>query len=165
MFEPDEFDLRLLAAIQRDGALTHSELGAIAHLSGSQCSRRLQRLLSSGVIDHYAAILSARALGLGVTAYVLVSLRSHSDADIKAFKDRILTIPEVLECAKITGAADYMLKVVTIDLEHYDRLLTENFLKRGDVSSVRSNIVLDQVKMTTALPLPTGRADSRTART
>ncbi|MGI9169262.1 MAG: Lrp/AsnC family transcriptional regulator, partial [Caulobacteraceae bacterium] len=90
MADLDEFDLRLLAAVQRDGAMTQAELGRRAHLSGSQCSRRLQRLAAAGVIDHYAALLDPRALGLGVTVYVSVSLRSHSDDDIKAFRRRVL---------------------------------------------------------------------------
>lgn len=161
MVDLDEFDRRLLAAIQRDGALTHAQLGERAHLSGSQCSRRLQRLAAAGVIDHYAAILDPRALGLGVAAYVSITLRSHSDEDIKAFRQRVLELPEVLECAKITGTADYMLKIVAEDLEQYDAILTDNFLRAGDVSSVRSNIVLEQMKMTTALPL---REASRRAR-
>jgi Lrp/AsnC family leucine-responsive transcriptional regulator len=66
----------------------------------------------------------------------------------------LLRLPEVQECCKITGAADYLLKVVTEDLQSYNRILTEYLLKAPEVASVHSGIVLEEVKRTTALPLP-----------
>jgi DNA-binding Lrp family transcriptional regulator len=74
----DDFDLKILKEVQRDGAITHSRLAERVHLSASQCSRRVQRLESLGVIDHYTAVLSRDRLKLGVTAYVMVSLSAHS---------------------------------------------------------------------------------------
>ena len=93
MVRLDLFDVKLLGAIQQNGALTAAELGEVTHLSGSQCSRRLQRLAAAGVIDRYAAILDPRSLGLGVVAYVSISLQSHSDRDIGAFRERFRGCP------------------------------------------------------------------------
>ena len=92
MTDIDAFDRRLLAAVQHNGAATTAELSEIAHLSPSQCSRRLQRLAAAGVIARRAAILDPAALGLGVTAFVQVSLQSHSDAQIAAFRERVLAL-------------------------------------------------------------------------
>ena len=155
MTEPlDSFDLKILAEVQRDGALTHGELSERVHLSASQCSRRLQRLKATGVIDHYAAMLSRDRLGLGVTAYVMVTLRSHSADNLESFRARILALPEVLDCAKVTGDSDYLLKVVTTDLARYNELLTEQLMRSAEVGMVRSSIVLQELKFTSELPLP-----------
>lgn len=152
----DAFDLKILAEVQRDGAVTHAQLADRVHLSASQCSRRLQRLEALGVIDHYAALLSAERLGLGVSAYVLITLRSHSEENLEDFRARMHAIPEVLECCKITGDADYMVKVTTTDLSRYDHILTEQLMRAPEVAVVRSNIVLQALKQTSELPLPTG---------
>jgi Lrp/AsnC family leucine-responsive transcriptional regulator len=152
----DGFDLKLLAEVQRDGALTHAELSERVHLSASQCSRRLQRLQAIGVIDHYAAMLSRERLRLGVAAYVMVTLKSHAEEILESFRARILALPEVLECAKVTGDSDYLLKVVTTDLARYNDILTEKLLRSPEVGVVRSSIVLQEVKSTSQLPLPAG---------
>ncbi|MDR3511209.1 MAG: Lrp/AsnC family transcriptional regulator [Caulobacteraceae bacterium] len=150
----DAFDLKILAEVQRDGAITHAQLADRVHLSPSQCSRRLQRLESLGVIDHYAAMLSREKLGLGVTAYVMITMRAHSQANLEDFRARMLAIPEVLECCKITGDADYLVKVISTDLARYDQILTEQLMRAPEVAVVRSSIVLQALKQTSQLPLP-----------
>jgi Lrp/AsnC family leucine-responsive transcriptional regulator len=150
----DAFDLRILDALQNGDQLTHSTLAEQVSLSASQISRRIQRLEHEGFIERRVSILSSSRLGLGVTVYVTIVMRSHADAQIHAFRQRLLRLPEVQECCKITGAADYLLKVVTEDLQSYNRILTEYLLKAPEVASVHSGIVLEEVKRTTALPLP-----------
>src|SRR5690606_16763481 len=125
MVNMDGADIRILAVLQRDGALTQAQLADLVGLSASQCSRRLQRLTELGVIDRDVAILDRTKLDLGVLAYVLVTLASHSEDDVELFRDRILRLPQVLECAKITGEADYMLKLATTDLASFNDILTE----------------------------------------
>jgi len=150
----DDFDLRILMEVQRDGAVTHARLAERVHLSASQCSRRVQRLESLGVIDHYTAVLSREHLKLGVMAYVMVTLRSHSAENLESFRSLIVSLPEVLDCAKITGDADYLLKVVTTDLVRYNDMLTEKLMRAAEVSMVRSSIVLQELKSTSQMPLP-----------
>lgn len=149
----DEFDFRILDALQNGDQLTYSTLADHIPLSASQISRRIQRLEQDGFIKERVAILNAHRLGMGVTSYVTVVLRSHAEAEIRAFSQRLLRLPEVLECCKLTGTADYMLKIITDDLESYNRILTEYLLKAPEVARVHSGIVLEEVKHTTALPL------------
>jgi Lrp/AsnC family leucine-responsive transcriptional regulator len=150
----DDFDIRILQALQSGDQMTHSTLAERVPLSASQISRRIQRLEQEGYIERRVAILNSERLGLGVTAYVTIVMRSHAEAQIDAFRQRLLRLPEVLECCKITGAADYLLKIMTADLQSYNHILTEYLLKAPEVANVHSGIVLEQVKRTTALPLP-----------
>jgi Lrp/AsnC family leucine-responsive transcriptional regulator len=160
----DDFDLRLLQALQLDGRTTHSDLAERVRLSPSQISRRVQKLEQQGFIDRHVALLNSEKLGLDVRAYVMIVMRSHAETEIKTFRERLLRLPEVQECCKITGDADYLLKITTSDLKSYNRILTEYLLKAPEVASVRSGIVLEEIKNTTALPLPqpkTKRAERR----
>jgi Lrp/AsnC family transcriptional regulator, leucine-responsive regulatory protein len=149
----DSFDLRLLQALQLDGRATHADLAERVRLSPSQISRRIQRLEQQGFIDRHVALLSSEKLGLDVRAYVTIVMRSHAETEIRTFRERLLRLPEVQECCKITGDADYLLKITTSDLKSYNRILTEYLLKAPEVASVRSSIVLEEIKNTTDLPL------------
>ncbi len=150
----DRTDLKLLALLQHDAALSHADLAERVHLSPSQCSRRIARLVADGVITRQVALLDEGALGLGVEAYVTVRLASYARAVVAAFHARIAGIAAVVECCALTGDADYLLRVLTPDLAALSRLMNEELLGHGDVAGVRSSIVLDRIKRTTALPLP-----------
>jgi len=154
----DRFDVRILEALQVNARVTHADLAGRINLSPSQVSRRIQKLEEEGYINGQVAILNADSLGLGVVAYVTIVMRSHAEAQIKAFRERLLRLPEVQECFKLTGDADYMLRIITSDLQSYNRILTEYLLKAAEVAAVRSGIVLEQVKRTTALPLPKAKS-------
>lgn len=149
----DAFDVRLLAALQDDGRLTNNDLAERVGLSASQCSRRRMALEEAGVIAGYAAQLSADALDLGVAAYVQVTLATHSPENARRFADLVRGLPEVQEACSLTGAADYLVRLVTTDLKALSRILNDVFLPHPSVANVRSSIVLDQLKQTTTLPL------------
>ncbi len=150
----DGFDLKLLAALQRDGRLTNAELGEIVHLSASQVSRRVQRLIDSGYIERFQAVLNRRLLGLGLTAYCLVTLKIHGGDSMLAFHDRVRSLPEVQECQSLTGEADYLLKVVVSDLKRFADFMSEHLMKAPEVANIRSSIVLESIKETGAYPVP-----------
>lgn len=150
----DRIDLRLLDVLQREGRISNAELAERVALSPSPCLRRLRQLEEDGVIRGYAALLEPRALGLGLRAYVTVTLDKREDALIRAFHSAVQGWPEVLACLALTGDMDYLLHVVADDLEHFSRFLMDRLLKQGGVANVKSSFVLQAVKDTTALPLP-----------
>lgn len=150
----DAFDLRILDALQTDAQLTHTDLAERVRLSSSQISRRIQRLEQEGFIERRIATLNTAKLGLGVVAYVSIVMRSHAETEIRAFRERLLRRPEVQECCRLTGDADYLLRVITTDLQSYNRILTEYLLQAPEVATVRSGIMLEEIKRTTAVPLP-----------
>jgi DNA-binding Lrp family transcriptional regulator len=153
----DGFDRKLLAALQADGRLTNQELAARVGLSASQCSRRRAALEAAGVIEGYRAQLSAEALGLGVVVFVAVTLAAHSPDNAKRFRRLIDGLQEVQEAYAMTGAADYLVKLVVTDLKALARVLNEVFLPHASIAHVHSSIVLDRLKQTSSLPLDHGK--------
>lgn len=149
----DTYDVKLLAALQSDGRLTNDALADKVGLSASQCSRRRQALEKDGVIDGYHGRLSPEALGLDVTVFVQVTLATHSPDNSKRFQKLIDGLPEVQEAYSLTAEADYLIKLIVTDLKALARILNEVFLPHTSVAHVRSSIVLDRLKQTTALPL------------
>jgi Lrp/AsnC family leucine-responsive transcriptional regulator len=137
----DTFDISLLAALQRDAYATHQQLGETVHLSASQVSRRVARLLDPA------------AIALGVRAITYVTLTRHSGDEGLAFEREMGTFPEVLECYSVAGESDYILQIVAADLN----ALSENVLRRltriQGVGNIRSNIVLNCIKSSTEMPL------------
>jgi DNA-binding Lrp family transcriptional regulator len=149
----DDFDVKLLRALQDDGRLTNYDLAERVGLSASQCSRRRAALEASGVIASYHAALSAQALGLDVIVFVQVTLATHSPDNSKRFATLIDGLEEVQEAYSLTGEADYLVKMAVPDLAALSRILNDVFLPHESVAHVRSSIVLDRLKQTTRLPL------------
>jgi DNA-binding Lrp family transcriptional regulator len=149
----DDFDIKLLQALQDDGRLTNNELGDRVGLSASQCSRRRAALENAGVVEGYHAALSAEALGLAVLAFVHVTLSAHSPDNAKRFQDLVDRIEEVQEAYSLTGEADYLVKIAVPDLKALSRLLNDVFMAHGSVAHVHSAVVLDRLKKTARLPL------------
>jgi DNA-binding Lrp family transcriptional regulator len=149
----DSFDRRLLAAIQGNGARTNQELAELVGLSASQISRRRQQLEKDGLISGYAARLSAEKLGFGVRVFVHVSLAAHSPDNSRRFAELVARTPEIQEAHALTGDSDYLLKVVVRSLKDLSALINDTLLPHQSVDRVRSEIVLETLKETAALPL------------
>lgn len=151
---PDRIDLRILALLQRDGRLSNADIAQQVALSPSPCLRRVRALEESGLIRGYAALLDPLRLGLGLQAYVTVTLDKRRDTQINAFNAAMQASPEVLSCMALTGEMDYLLHVIAKDLEHFSRFLMDRLLKLDGVANVKSSFVLQSIKDTTELPLP-----------
>ncbi len=149
----DGYDVKLLNALQQAGRSTAAELARAARLSPSQCQRRVKRLEENGVIRRYVALLDAEHLGLEVMAIVSVSLAGQSPGQAEAFHAVVRDRPEILECYMVSGEADYVLKVVAADLKGFSEFLLTHLLALPAVAGVRSNILLDSLKASTALPV------------
>jgi Lrp/AsnC family leucine-responsive transcriptional regulator len=149
----DQFDIRLLAAIQRNAELTQTELSQVVNLSAAQCSRRLDRLRSEGLIQNVVAILNPEKLGFTVVAHTLVSLRAHTDEGNTQLHRFIEAAPEILECYSQTGDADFLMKIMASDLDHLSVFLERMIKASGGLASVTSSIVLRTLKKSTELPL------------
>ena len=150
----DRYDLRILAELQRDARLSNQELAERIGLSPSPCSRRVKQLEDDGYISRQVALLDRKKLGLTLTAYVQVGMDRHTPERFEHFQGVIRQCPEVLECSLVTGMdADYQLKVVVQDMEHYQKFLLGQLTRIEGVTSVRAAFVLDQVLASTELPL------------
>jgi DNA-binding Lrp family transcriptional regulator len=149
----DDFDIKLLKALQEDGRLTNNELAERIGLSASQCSRRRAALEESGVIESYHAVLSAEAIGLDVLVFVQVGLATQSPDSGQAFIKLVNGIEEVQEAFSLTGDADFLVKMAVPDLKTLSHILNDVLLPHRSVAHVHSYVVLDRVKQTTQLPL------------
>ena len=149
----DPFDRKIMRALQSSGAQTNQELADRVGLSPSQISRRRQQLEAEGLIEGYAARLSADKLGFGVRVFVHVTLAAHSPDNSRHFAELVRRTPEILEAHALTGEADYLLKVVVRSLKDLSDLINERLLPHASVDRVRSEIVLETLKESTALPL------------
>ena len=150
--ELDAIDAKILDLIQRDAALSVAEIAEKVGLSSSPCWRRIKRLEEDGIIDRRVTILDSEKLGLGFEVYCTVKLSLANKDNLEAFERAINGWPEVMQCATVTGAADYELRVVTRDMRAFDDFLREKILSLGLVSNIESRIVITSVKNTTALP-------------
>src|SRR5271169_4235612 len=153
MTSVDAFDLKMLAALQNDGRLTNQQLADLVGLSASQCSRRRMRLEEEKVIAGYRAELSSEALGLGVIAFIQITLATHSPDNAKKFRALVNRVDDIQEAYSLTGDADYVLKAVLRDLKSLSDIVNDVLMPHPSVAHVRSSIVLDRLKESGKLPL------------
>ena len=149
----DAVDAKILDLIQHDAGLSVAEIAERVGLSSSPCWRRIKRLEDAGVIQRRVTILDRESLGLGFEVYCTVKLSLPTKENLEAFEIAILKWPEVVQCATVTGAADYELRVITRDMHSFDDFLRDKILSLGLVSNIESRIVIRAVKNTTAVPL------------
>lgn len=149
----DGIDLRILALLQRDASVSVAEVAEAAGLSQSPCWRRIQRLEQQGYIRERVAVLDRQRLGLRLEVFVQVRFAREGQGSVEAFEAAIREIPEVIECHMLMGEVDFLLRVVTRDVECYERLLRERLAILPGVQGVNSTIALSTVKRTQALPL------------
>lgn len=149
----DAVDAKILDLIQHDAGLSVAEIAERVGLSSSPCWRRIKRLEDAGVIVRRVTILDRELLGLGFEVYCTVKLTLPTRENLDTFEAAIMRMPEVVQCATVTGSADYELRVVTRDMSAFDEFLRDKILTLGVVSNIESRIVIRSVKFTTAAPL------------
>ncbi|HYE50140.1 MAG TPA: Lrp/AsnC family transcriptional regulator [Azospirillaceae bacterium] len=148
----DTLDHRIIALLQQDGRLSHAELGSRVGLSVSAVNERVRKLHAAGAIRGWAALADPAALGLGVLAFVGVTIeRPEHNA---GFLAAVVAWPEVQECHHVTGAWSYLLKVRTPSLADLDRLLGQRIKALPGVIGSHTLVVLSSSKETPALPVP-----------
>ena len=149
----DDKDHVLLNQLQENGRLTSAELGQHVNLSPSGVQKRLRKLEENGVVKKYTAIIDRKKLGYDLAVFVQVTIQGHTPEVVAQFDAVIREMVEVLECHRVTGIADYLLKVVVRDHEHLDHFLMNQLLPLPSVERVNSNLVLKSVKETTHIAL------------
>ena len=150
----DRYDRQILDILQVDGRINNQELAERIGLSPSPCLRRVRALEESGLILGYRALLDAKKLGLSLMALVHISMDRHTPERFANFEGSITVLSEVLECLLITGQdADYQVKVVVRDMDHYQDLLLNKLTRIEGVTGVHSSFVLRRVVDRTAMAL------------
>ncbi|WP_298934608.1 Lrp/AsnC family transcriptional regulator [uncultured Ruegeria sp.] len=148
----DATDRKMIRALQENGRITNLDLAEAVNLSPSPCLRRLRSLEQKEVIRGYSIDVDSAAYGLPITIFVRVTLDGHTASVVGLFEEEIRNIPEVLECYVMTGAADYLLRVVVSDLEDYERFVRQRLHKIGHIRSIDTSFVYGIVKKTQVFP-------------
>lgn len=140
----DEFDRKIVAVLAREGRATAVELSARVGLSPSACTRRLQSLEAYGVIAGYRATIDPETVGLGVKAFVEVSLERQNDETLQAFETALAKCPNVLSCHLMSGGSDYLIELVAEDLSDFARLHANTLSRLPGVARIESKFALRQ---------------------
>jgi Lrp/AsnC family transcriptional regulator len=148
----DAVDRKILRILQQDASATVSEIGRAVGLSSTPCWKRIQKLESSGVIRKRVALVEREKVGLGVTARVIIEAADHNPVATKAFIDAVRNMPEVLELHRLAGDIDFSLRIVAIDVRHYDAIY-RRLTSLMPMRRVSSYFELEELKSETALPL------------
>jgi Lrp/AsnC family leucine-responsive transcriptional regulator len=153
----DRSDQHILEVLQQDGRLNNQDLAERIGLSPSPCLRRVRALEESGLIVGYRALLDAKKLGLTLMALIHISMDRHTPERFANFEATVSVLPEVLECLLITGQdADYQLKVLVHDMDHYQALLLNKITRIEGVTGVHSSFVLRRVVSKTSIAVRAG---------
>jgi Lrp/AsnC family transcriptional regulator of ectoine degradation len=151
----DAIDLKILAVLQQEGRITKLALAERVNLSPTPCWERLKRLEDAGIITGYHARVEIRHLTRVTTVIVEITLQRHRQSDFAAFETRVRTIPEIVECLAVGGGVDYMLKVVTTDIDSYQRLIDRLLDSELGIDRYFTYIVTKSIKELEELPIET----------
>jgi Lrp/AsnC family leucine-responsive transcriptional regulator len=151
--ELDAVDIRILNLLQSDARLSVRQLAKKINLSTTPVHERLKRLESSGVIDHYGAVINTARIGSFIAFFVNITLKEHSTRQGGEFIGQITAFPEVVEFHVIGGEHDFMIKVIVPDMTAYRRFFIEQLGNIPNIARLQSIIVLDTVKKDNKIPL------------
>lgn len=147
----DTIDRKILDILQADASVPVATIAAKVGMSTAPCWRRIRKLEDDGVITRRVAILSRRKANVPMTVFVSVKAPRHAVEWLQAFRKLIADIPEIVEAWRLTGEADYQLRIVVPDIETYD-VVYQRMISRLEFSDISSAIAMEEMKYTTAIP-------------
>ena len=149
----DRIDRAILHELQLDGRLSNAALAERINLSESACLRRVRQLEDSGLLRGYVGLVDQSMVGYPDNVFVQITLASQQRDDLDAFEAAVAELPEVMECYLMSGAADYILRVVVADARDYERLHSNHLTRLPGVDRVHSSFALRTVVKKTELPI------------
>jgi DNA-binding Lrp family transcriptional regulator len=149
----DATDWRILKELQANGRITNVELAEKVGISPPPCLRRVRALEQAGMIAGYFAQLDEKMVGFEVIAFAMVGLHSQSEADLRAFENRVLAWPLVRECYMLSGETDFLLKCVAPDLTAFQDFVIEQLTAAANVASVKTTLIIRRVKFEPGVPI------------
>jgi DNA-binding Lrp family transcriptional regulator len=152
-FVLDRIDRRILAALQADARLTNQALSERVALSASACLARVRRLEQAGVIQGYHARLDPFTLDLGLVLYAEVTLKGHSPEELAQFERTIGAVAAIVEASHVTGAYDYLLKVVTADMAEWTKLVEALTSADIGVDRINTHVMMNKPKFFVGYPI------------
>jgi Lrp/AsnC family transcriptional regulator len=149
----DAMDRAILRLLQRDAGLSLAEIAAEVGLTPTPCWKRIRRMEQAGVILGRVALVDPAKVGLPLSVFVEIESADHSAAWIERFNAALETMPEVVECWRMGGDVDYLLRVVVPDIAAYDAFYRRLVAAVPSLRNVTGRFAMERVKGTTALPI------------
>tara|TARA_B110001454_G_C12664835_1_gene411102 strand:+ start:53 stop:511 length:459 start_codon:yes stop_codon:yes gene_type:complete len=149
----DNIDRKILRMLQENSKITNAYLSKQIGLSPAPTLERVRKLEKKGIIIGYHAQLNLSKIGLGVSTFVLVSLKEHNKKNINIFLDKINKVKNVIECHHITGTGDFILKVVSENIASYQKLMLDKVSEIEATDSLQSMVILSTFKDNKVMPL------------
>ncbi|HEV7308044.1 Lrp/AsnC family transcriptional regulator [Ensifer sp.] len=146
-------DVKILSALQGDGRLSNQALSDAVGMSTSPCWRRVRQLEDDGVIQGYMAVLNRREIGLGVLAFIRVKIDSHTETEAEAFAAEVMKLDSVVACYSIAGDADFLLQVVSADLDTYSDFAMKVVRRLPCIKEMQTTFVLKEIKPYGGVPV------------
>jgi Lrp/AsnC family transcriptional regulator len=148
----DSFDRKILDCLQGDADMPLTEIAAQVGLSTTPCWRRIKRLQEDGVVRARVALLNRKAVNAGVTVFVAVRTAQHNAAWLARFAKAVASFPEVMDCYRMAGEIDYLIRLALPDIEAYDAFY-KRLIAKVELSDVTSMFAMEEIKSTTRVPL------------
>ena len=149
----DQIDRQILMQLQDNAAQPVADVARKVGLSVTPCWRRIQRMEEAGVICKRVALLDSKAIGVGMSVFVAVRTDQHNAEWLKNFAGMVADMPEVVEFYRMSGEVDYLLRVVVPNMAAYDSFYRK-LIAQVQLTDVSSSFAMEEIKYTTALPLP-----------
>lgn len=149
----DNYDKEIINILQSDSSISNIELSKKIGLSPSACLGRTKRLKELGIIKQYATIIDEKKVGLEIVAFTFVNLSPHNRNTANSFLSKVKETPQILECYNITGNWDYLLKIVSHNIDTYRDFVIDSLLEFPGINKVETNIVLCTDKQSFYLPI------------
>ena len=149
----DATDLAILRLIQADASLSLGDIAKEVGLTQTPCWKRIRRMEETGIITGRVTLVNAEKLGLGISVFVAIETGDHSAAWIESFAKTVAEMPEIVECWRLGGDVDYLLRVVVSDMTAYDGFYRKLTARVSSLRKVTSRFAMECVKSTTTLPI------------
>ena len=149
----DATDLAILRLIQADASLSLGDIAKEVGLTQTPCWKRIRRMEETGIITGRVTLVNAEKLGLGISVFVAIETGDHSAPWIESFAKTVADMPEIVECWRLGGDVDYLLRVVVSDMTAYDGFYRKLTARVSSLRKVTSRFAMECVKSTTALPI------------
>lgn len=142
----DQVDLKILKVLQDDGRISNLDLSQKIGLSPAPTLERVKKLEKSGVIKGYQAVLDLYKLGLGTETFMQISLAYNKQNAIDNFMEQIAKMDEIVECYQVTGASDFILRILVKDVSAYEQLVREKLSRVPEITNMQTMVILSTIK-------------------
>ncbi|SHH02517.1 Lrp/AsnC family transcriptional regulator [Winogradskyella jejuensis] len=149
----DHIDTQILAMLQNNSNRTTKSIADELGMTTSPIFERIKKLEKEGYIKKYVAVLDNKKIGLKLTVFIGITLQGHTRSYLEKFVTEINNFPEIVECHRVSGNFDYLLKLVVEDIEAYEHFIISKLTLLPYLGNVQSLITLSTGKETNEIDL------------